>query len=162
MILKWFNRLLEITCLLLLVLLLFCVCWQVFSRYVFSVPSTVTDELARFTFIWLALLGSAYAFGHKSHLSLDWLKSFLSVKNDFFIGIFIDITVILFAFIAMVFGGISLISYTLASGQVSPALNIPMGYVYFAVPISGLFIVFYSLINIYLSKNKYFSLKVNH
>ena len=33
--------------------------------------------------------------------------------------------------------------------QISPALGIPMGYVYLAVPISGAFLVLYSLLGFF-------------
>ncbi|GAL20025.1 TRAP-type transport system small permease component [Vibrio maritimus] len=39
--------------------LVFCVIWQVISRYVIGKPSTVTDELARYLFMWVALIGAA-------------------------------------------------------------------------------------------------------
>lgn len=43
--------------------LVFCVVWQVLSRYVLGKPSTVTDELARYLFMWVALIGAAYTTG---------------------------------------------------------------------------------------------------
>ncbi|WP_372804382.1 TRAP transporter small permease, partial [Paracoccus seriniphilus] len=43
--------------------LLICVTWQVVSRYLLGTPSTITDELARFLFMWLALVGGAYTYG---------------------------------------------------------------------------------------------------
>jgi TRAP-type C4-dicarboxylate transport system permease small subunit len=42
-------------------------------------------------------------------------------------------------------GGLRLVSLTFAQGQVSPALKIPMGYVYLSVPIAGFFLTFYSI-----------------
>lgn len=51
--------------------LVVCVVWQVFSRYVLNQPSTLTDELARFLMIWVGLLGAAYTVGAQRHLSLS-------------------------------------------------------------------------------------------
>ena len=51
--------------------LVFCVIWQVISRYVIGKPSTVTDELARYLFMWVALIGAAYTTGLKRHLAID-------------------------------------------------------------------------------------------
>ena len=45
----------------------------------------------------------------------------------------------------MVYGGTQLAMKTLATGQVSPALRLPMGYVYCAIPASGLVILYYCL-----------------
>ena len=51
----------------------------------------------------------------------------------------------LFSFFVMVVGGSQLVSRTLITNQVSPALQLKMGYVYLAIPISGLFLVIYSV-----------------
>lgn len=70
--------------------LVICVVWQVFSRYVLSAPSTMTDEMARFSMIWVGLLGAAYGVGAQSHLSIDLLTMNLRGKkkliNQVFIG----------------------------------------------------------------------------
>ncbi len=51
----------------LMVLMLGCVVWQVVARYALNVSTSMTDEIARFTFIWVSLLGAAYVLG-RSHL----------------------------------------------------------------------------------------------
>ena len=56
-------------------MLVVCVVWQVFSRYVLAQPSTMTDEIARFSMIWVGLLGAAYATGKRRHLSIDLFVS---------------------------------------------------------------------------------------
>ena len=48
----------------------------------------------------------------------------------------------------MVIGGIDLVTSTLKLGQVSPALGVEIGYVYLAIPISGFFLVLYSVIGL--------------
>jgi TRAP-type C4-dicarboxylate transport system permease small subunit len=42
-------------------------------------------------------------------------------------------------------GGGQLVHRTLVTNQVSPALGLKMGYVYLAIPISGFFLVIYSI-----------------
>jgi TRAP-type C4-dicarboxylate transport system permease small subunit len=59
---------------------------------------------------------------------------------------------LLFAAIIMVYGGGRAVSLTMA--QISPALHLPMGLVYLALPISGVFILFYSTTNIIELMNK--------
>ena len=46
---------------------------QVFSRYVLNTSFTFTEELARFSLIWLSILGAAYLNGKREHLSMDFL-----------------------------------------------------------------------------------------
>ena len=45
----------------------------------------------------------------------------------------------------MLFGGIKLVSITLYYGQLSPAMKLPMGYVYLAVPVAGVFLALFSI-----------------
>ena len=49
------------------------VLWQVASRYVWSVPSSFTDEVAGFLLVWVGLLGAAYVAGSNGHLAIDLL-----------------------------------------------------------------------------------------
>ena len=53
-----------------------------------------------------------------------------------------------FAVIVMIWGGAQLVLRTLASGQISPALRLPMGWVYGAVPIAGAIITAYAVGNL--------------
>jgi TRAP-type C4-dicarboxylate transport system permease small subunit len=120
------------------------VLWQVFTRFVLANPSSFTDELARFLLIWIGLLGAGYAAGLKMHLAIDLLPSRLRGRSRHYLGILIELLVFLFALFVMVVGGIHLVSLTLMLGQTSAALGIPHGYVYLALPISGLLIMFYA------------------
>ena len=43
-------------------------------------------------------------------------------------------------------GGCSLTAKTFANAQVTPALQVPMGYVYLVVPLAGVLLVFFSLV----------------
>ena len=124
--------------------LVFCVIWQVISRYVIGKPSTVTDELARYLFMWVALIGAAYTTGLKRHLAIDLLTMKLTGKRKLINEIFIQLTIAAFAFVVLVYGGTNLALKTLETGQVTPALGFEMGYMYLCLPISGAFMIFYS------------------
>lgn len=128
--------------------LLICVTWQVVSRYLLGTPSTITDELARFLFIWLALVGGAYTYGQGRHLAIDLLPQSLSGRKRLMIEALITLLIGLFAALIMVWGGGQLMQRTLASGQISPALQLPMGWVYGAIPLSGLIIMAYAAGNL--------------
>ncbi|WP_390623628.1 TRAP transporter small permease subunit [Vibrio mangrovi] len=41
------------------------------SRYVLNAPSTFTDEIARFLFIRVGLMGAAYTLGEKRRLKVN-------------------------------------------------------------------------------------------
>lgn len=125
------------------IVLVCCVIWQVFSRYVLSSPSTLTDELARFLFIWVALLGSAYTLGQRRHLAIDLLPQITTGRARLVVNTTIIAVIGFFAAVVMVYGGTTLVQRTLQTGQVSPALRVPMGLVYVAIPFAGLSILYY-------------------
>ena len=113
-----------------MIALVVCVVWQVFSRYVLNQPSTLTDELARFLMIWVGLLGAAYTVGAQRHLSIDLLFMSINKRKQALLSLFINLLIFSFAGSVIVTGGIKLINKTLATVQVSAAMQIPMGYVY--------------------------------
>ena len=129
--------------------LVLCVIWQVLSRYVIGKPSTVTDELARYLFMWVALIGAAYTTGLKRHLAIDLLTMKLTGKRKLINQIVIQIAIATFSYIVLVNGGSQLAAKTLAMGQLTPALGLEMGYIYFCLPISGALMIFYSAVFTY-------------
>ncbi|MBD2856512.1 TRAP transporter small permease [Vibrio parahaemolyticus] len=123
--------------------LVFCVVWQVLSRYVLGKPSTVTDELARYLFMWVALIGAAYTTGLKRHLAIDLLTMKLKGKKKLVNEIVIQVAIALFSYVVLVHGGTQL------ALKLTPALGLEMGYIYFCLPISGALMIFYSVIFAY-------------
>ncbi len=114
------------------------VLWQVISRFVLRDPSSYTEELARYLMIWLGLLGAGYAAGRRLHLSIDLLPRSRAA------AVAVEAFALLFAVAVLVVGGGRLVWTMLYLGQTSAALQVPLGYVYLAVPISGVLIAFYA------------------
>ncbi len=139
------DKSLSIFCISLSSFLVICVVWQVFSRYVLNTPSTSTDEIARFLFIWVGLMGAAYTLGKKRHLAIDLfvLKLEHLPAKQAVLQLIINLVSIVFAGVIMIYGGGKLMLKTLETGQVSPALGVEMGLVYAAVPLCGLFMLVY-------------------
>jgi len=121
------------------------VLWQVFSRFVLQNPSSFTEELARYMLIWIGILGAAYVAGQKLHLAIDLLSTKLKGKPKAVLEIFIQLCIFVFSFFVMVIGGIRLVYITLQLNQISAALQVPLGYVYLVVPISGILMMFYAI-----------------
>jgi len=140
---KILDKALEILVMVVVAVLVVDVLWQVFTRYVLKNQSSWTDELAIFLLIWVALLGAAVALNRGAHLGIDYFVGKLDKKTRIYIEIFAFFCIACFAFFVMILGGIDLVK-TLV--QTSPALGIRMGYVYLAVPISGSFMLLYSVL----------------
>lgn len=140
------DKIIEIFCILLMAVMTTLVTWQVITRYVFNNPSAVTEQLCQYLFIWLVLFGAAYIFGRREHMQITFVRDKLPQK----IGIICDILqegiIFVFTFGVLVIGGyLSVIKQMV---QFDAALRIPIGVVYAAIPISGVFILFYSILNI--------------
>lgn len=136
---------------LLLAVLVVAVTWQVLSRYVLGTPSTQTDELSRFVLIWLVLIGAAPCVGSKKHLAIDFVEAALTDRGKRRLSIYIDFVVMAFAFWVMVVGGWRMMESVRMTGETSPALQLPMGAIYSVLPLSGIAIVLYCVIDIGLT-----------
>lgn len=124
------------------------VLWQIITRYFSASPSSFSDELARYLMIWLGLIGSAYVSGKKEHVSIDYFLKKLNHKKRVLLNRTIGFIILFFAFFVMIIGGGHLVFITIKLEQLSPSLQIPLGFVYSAIPLSGLIIIFYQISNI--------------
>jgi TRAP-type C4-dicarboxylate transport system permease small subunit len=121
------------------------VLWQVFTRYLLGIPSSFTDELARYLMIWLGILGAAYVSGQNMHVAIDVLPRKLSKSAQNKMARMVNLIIIAFAITALIIGGIRLVYISYLLGQHSPALEIPLAVVYLVLPLSGLLIIFYKV-----------------
>ncbi|UZR92871.1 TRAP transporter small permease [Chondrinema litorale] len=119
---------------------------QVFARFM-RIQVDFTEEVAGFLLIWVGLLGASYATGKGMHLAIDLLPRSKSVEAQKKFNIVINLIVLLFALSVMVIGGFRLVYITLSLNQLSPVLEIPKGYIYLVLPLSGFLIMYYSIIN---------------
>lgn len=142
---KKFNRTLEIVLIVLACVLVIDVLWQVFSRYILNSPSSFTDELAGYLLIWVSLLGAAYVAGKKEHLAIDLLLQKSSPARQKVLSIIIHSVILGFSATVLVIGGAWLVYTRFYLGVKSAALQVPLGYVYIVLPLSGLIIIFYSI-----------------
>ncbi|MEQ8580844.1 MAG: TRAP transporter small permease [Marinoscillum sp.] len=139
------DKILEKILVLLMAIMVLNVLWQVASRFLLNSPSGFTDELAGFLLIWVGLIGSGYATGQGLHMAIDILPKSLEGARFLWVMRFIHFSVALFALLVMIIGGSNLVYVTLELEQLSSALQLPMGYVYLAVPLSGILMIYYSI-----------------
>ena len=88
------NRFLEIMLIAIFAVLVFDVLFQVFSRYVLNTSFSWTEELARFSLIWLSILGAAYLNAKREHLSMDFLYRKLSASSKKKMSILIEVALL--------------------------------------------------------------------
>jgi TRAP-type C4-dicarboxylate transport system permease small subunit len=127
------------------------VSWQVFTRFILRDPSSITEELAGFLLIWIGLLGASYALYTRAHLGIDVLTARLTGVQRYLVELLINGVVLLFALFILVIGGLRLVNLTFTLNQISPAMGIPMGYVYLVLPITGVLMMFFSFRSIIIA-----------
>ena len=139
------DKIVERLLVLILSVMIINVLWQVFTRFFTSNPSSFTDELARYLMIWLGILGAAYVTGKQEHVAIDFFIKKFNPRHRKIIDVF-RFSVLSFALFGMFIGGGRLVYITLKLQHYSPSLQIPLVLVYAIIPISGLLIIFYKLI----------------
>ncbi len=117
----------------------------VLSSYLLDSQSRWTEELAVYLLVWVSLLGAALVFRARGHLGVDYFVGKLDPAAQRLCSFISEIAVILFASFVLVFGSGMMVWETLRMNQVSPAMGWPVGYLYLVVPLSGLFIVAFSI-----------------
>jgi TRAP-type C4-dicarboxylate transport system permease small subunit len=145
---KWMTIGLDAVLIVVVTLLVLDVVWGVFTRHVLSEQAKWTEELARFLLIWVALLGSAVAFGTRSHLGVDFFVEKFHPDVRKLVAVFTHLTVLLFTGSIFIYGGSLVVAGALIMEQTTPALGWKMGYVYLALPLAGIFIALFTIENL--------------
>ena len=134
------------------IMMVLMVTYQVVARYIFSAPSSVTEILTRYSFVWLIIISATYMFGQREHINIAVVKDKLPKKAKRIVNIIIECVTIAFAGLIMVFGGFKITHMNFV--QFDSILDIPTGIIYSIIPICGVIIIFYSIYNIGLELKK--------
>lgn len=111
---------------------------QVLFRYVVNRPLSWTEELARFSFVWIVFLGAALGVRYASHLGVDVLLNSLNERIRTAVVTFTQ-GLVLLMLLALIRESLQVSLFNMA--QISPALELPMGIPYLALPV-GFFLMF--------------------
>ena len=112
----------------------------------FKSPSSVTEVLTRYCFVWLIIISATYMFGQREHINISVIKDKLPKTPKMIVSIIIELVTICFAGLVMVYGGFTITKMNLV--QLDTILHIPTGVIYSIIPICGVIIIFYSIYNI--------------
>ena len=123
------------------------VIWQVFSRYILSIPSKNSEELIRFSLVFLTFLSGAYCFVINRHISLDLIETKKTRIVSLIVKMIRAIFILIFSVFILIYGG--LFMAVSQYEQVSSSFNVSMFYIYMIMPISGIIIFVSSILTIY-------------
>src|SRR3954452_13095521 len=108
---------------------------QVFSRYTALIPSYIwTEELSRFLFIWMVMLGAMIGIKEGTHFEVDvWPE--LGRRANAALKIVSHLFVLIFALV-FVYWGVKFVQF--GWYQESELAELPMPFIFLAWPLTGL------------------------
>lgn len=121
-------------------------CWQVLTRYVLKNPSTWSEELVGYLFAWMSLLGASIVTCERGHMNIPIIVERFSGAVQKGLQCFGEIVAFLFSTVILVFGGVQIT--TLAMGQMTSSLGVPIGIFYIVLPLCGILNMIYTVLNI--------------
>ncbi|MCI7099729.1 MAG: TRAP transporter small permease [Lachnospiraceae bacterium] len=121
-------------------------CWQVFTRYILQNPSPWSEELVSYLFGWMALIGASLVTGERGHMNIPVVVEKMGVRAQKFFLILAEVIAFLFSVIILVYGGMKITS--LAMGQLTSSLGVPIGIFYIVMPLCGVLNMIYTVLNI--------------
>ncbi|MBK5265226.1 MAG: TRAP transporter small permease [Alphaproteobacteria bacterium] len=108
---------------------------QIISRYTALIPSYIwTEELSRFLFIWMVMLGAMIAVREGTHLDVD-LWPDLTPKANAVSHIIASLFVLIFSCV-FIYWGFKFVRF--GWNQQSELAELPMTFIFAAWPIAGL------------------------
>jgi TRAP-type C4-dicarboxylate transport system permease small subunit len=112
---------------------------QVVLRYLGLTGIDGLEEVPRFLFIWLVMIGAASAMHRGQHTVLDYFVNRLSTRGHALVLILTNaIGIAMFAYLIK----LSFVLVPNAQLQTSAGLGLPLGWVFAAVPIGSALIIF--------------------
>lgn len=105
--------------------------WQVFARYVMGQSLAFSEEVARFSLIWLTMLGAAYAYRRGALISVELLSAMVGPGFRLGLAVMIAAASALFAWVLFAEG----MNITqLVVNQTAPSTRVSMAWPYAAMP----------------------------
>ena len=107
---------------------------QIISRYTELFPHYIwTEEMARFLFIWMVMLGAMVGIRDASHFEVDvWPE--LAPRANALLRIVSNLFVLVFALV-FIWYGIKFVQF--GWNQTSELADLPMGFIFIAWPVAG-------------------------
>ncbi|MCB2055305.1 MAG: TRAP transporter small permease [Geminicoccaceae bacterium] len=130
-----FYKSLQALLTLLIAALIVPVAMQILSRYTGLIPRYIwTEEIARFCFVWIIMIGAMIAVRDGTHFDVDVLPHTTSPKIELASRLFVHLAIGVFAFTFLLYGWDFAI---LGSRQRSEISGLPMLTIYGAWPLAG-------------------------
>nr|WP_300092520.1 TRAP transporter small permease [Sedimentibacter sp.] len=119
--------------------------FQIVMRFVFKNANTWSEELTRYSFVWLSMLGASVATRRSRNMDVDFLVKKMPKVLRIINTVFTRSLIIAFLLVIIIYG-VNLVGMTFK--QLSAGLRVPMAYMYGAVPTGGVLMLLFTIENI--------------
>lgn len=109
---------------------------QVIMRYVFHNSLYWSEELARFVFLWFSWIGTSFAVREGAHLKVTMVGDRLGGRGKRILE-FVSLVIWIGFSLFLVYQGGKITAFVASMRQTSPALYIPVSFVYASVPVGS-------------------------
>lgn len=129
----FYNRIVEIVSILVLVFVTITVFVSVVSRYIFTTPLEWSEEISRYAFIWVVFLGFAIAEKSGDHFRIEYFANKFPIKFRIVLEVFLNV-LIFGALYLLLLQGIQY--FNQGKSGISTVVQMPLNYIYIALPVS--------------------------
>ncbi|MDL2260118.1 TRAP transporter small permease [Deltaproteobacteria bacterium OttesenSCG-928-K17] len=98
---------------------------------------TWSEEVARYFMVWTVFIGAAMGARHGVHVGIEAVVNLFPARLTRVMYLLAGFISLVFSLLVCFYGSV-VVKNIAASGQISPALEIPMTWVYAAAPVGGL------------------------
>lgn len=109
---------------------------NVVLRFGFNSGWEWAEEVARYSIVWIVFVGGSICARKGMHLAVDAMALRLSQTGQQYLRMFVNVLCILFC-IYLVIYGYGMAELARETEQITAALEIPIFYVYLAIPVGG-------------------------
>ena len=141
-IMDYLARFVEFVMVSLTIIMIALVTYQVFERYVLHYTPPWSEELAVYLMIWFGIIGIAAGVRRKSHMALEYFADKMPQPVQKGLRLFNYVIMLIYTSVLM-YEGMNMVELTMS--QKSPAIGLPVGYVYLALPVSAVLMVLFIL-----------------
>ena len=135
-VLRLYNKFEEYLLVLSLAVSVALVALQIVFRYFINASIPWSEELTRYIFIWQIWLGTSFAQRDGKHLKVEVLYSLMNPAGKKFLSVLSNLIFLSFC-VFLTVNGFSLVMNLAHRYSLSPAMEIPLIFVYLSLPVSN-------------------------